>query len=444
MLERQSYQDLRADEDHGQTLTLSYFYGILKRRFFYFIIPFVLILVIGSLVVAAWPARYLSSGTLLVEAQEIPSDLVRPTVGRLANDRIQVIEQRVMTRDNLVSIARKFALTTSWQAQMSGTEIVDFIRSRTEIKPAELKLQGQRKDAIAFTVGFEYEQPQMAAKVANELMTMILKEDARSRTEAASETTKFLFEDVKRLEAQVGLLDDQISKLHQSGVSTQSDKAQALAALKAELVLKSATYSDAHPDILVLKRRIKLLEQNAPPPTAKVPLSQDTAPSADASAPGIDSLETKRASLREELNKATQKLSAARLGESLERGQHSERLEVIEQPTLPQKPVSPNRPKLMGFVFIIAAMAGGGLAFAGELLSQSIYRSSDLFSLVDGHLVVSIPYISTQSELKRKKIKFIVVTGILAALVLGGLTVLFFILPPLDILFTKVVATLFR
>ncbi len=98
----------------------------------------------------------------------------------------------------------------------------------------------------------------------------------------------------------------------------------------------------------------------------------------------------------------------------------------------------------MGFVFIIAAMAGGGLAFAGEFLSQSIYRSSDLFSLVDGHLVVSIPYISTQSELKRKKIKFVVVTGILAALVLGGLTVLFFILPPLDILFTKVVATLFR
>ena len=195
-----------------------------------------------------------------------------------------------MTRDNLISIARKFALTTSWQAQMSGTEIVDFIRSRTEIKPAELKLQGQRKDAIAFTVGFEYEQPQMAAKVANELMTMILKEDARSRTEAASETTKFLSEDVKRLEAQVGLLDDQISKLHQAGVSTQSDKAQALAALKAELILKSATYSDSHPDILMLKRRIKLLEQNAPPPTAKVPLSQDAAPSANASGPGIDSL----------------------------------------------------------------------------------------------------------------------------------------------------------
>ena len=343
-----------------------------------------------------------------------------------------------------MAIARKFALSTSWQAQMSGTEIVDFIRSRTQIKPSELQLQGQRKDAIAFTVGFEYEQPQIAAKVANELVTMILNEDARSRTASASETTRFLDQDVKQLEAQLGLLDDQISQLKQSGVSTQSDKAQALAALKAELVLKSANYSDAHPDIQALKRRIKLLEQVPAPPSTKAPVPQGTAPSANASAPGINSLETKRASLREELNKATQKLSAARLGENLERGQHSERLEVIEQPTLPQKPVSPNRPKLLAFVFVIAAMAGGGLAFAGEFFNQSIYRNTDLFSLVDGHLVVSIPYISTQRELKRKKNKAIVVTGILTLVVLVGLIVLFFILPPLDILFTKITAALFR
>ena len=46
-------------------------------------------------------------------------------------------------------------------------------------------------------------------------------------------------------------------------------------------------------------------------------------------------------SIKVELTTATQRLSAARLGENLERGQHSERLQVLEQPTLPQKPVSP-------------------------------------------------------------------------------------------------------
>lgn len=92
MLERQSFQDVRADEDYGQTLTLSYFYDILKRRALYFIIPFALILVIGSLVVAAWPARYLSRGTILVEAQFPPTSFdprsatSRTIVFRLSNN----------------------------------------------------------------------------------------------------------------------------------------------------------------------------------------------------------------------------------------------------------------------------------------------------------------------------------------------------------------------
>src|SRR6185295_546873 len=97
----------------------------------------------------------------------------------------------------------------------------------------------------------------------------------------------------------------------------------------------------------------------------------------------LDTLETQRTSLIEELNKATQKLSAARLGENLEKGQHSERLEVIEQPTMPQKPVSPNRPKIFTAVVAFSLMAGGGLVFLVEMLNQSIRRSTDLFPLID-------------------------------------------------------------
>src|SRR5664279_5152731 len=155
MLERQSFQEIGPDEDSGQSLSPSYFYEILKRRALYFAIPFLLISTIGSLITAAWPSRYLAQGTILVSSQEIPSDLVRPTVAALANDRIQIIQQRIMTRDNLLAIAKKFQIVPFWQSQMSGTELVDFIRERLQIVPVEGKLQavnegGQRKNAIAF------------------------------------------------------------------------------------------------------------------------------------------------------------------------------------------------------------------------------------------------------------------------------------------------------
>ena len=94
--------------------------SVLKRRAFYFAIPFLAVLAIGSVITVIWPARYVAQGTILVQSQEIPSDLVRPTIAALANDRIQIIEQRVMTRDNLLTIAKKYGLTSGWLERRLG------------------------------------------------------------------------------------------------------------------------------------------------------------------------------------------------------------------------------------------------------------------------------------------------------------------------------------
>ena len=48
-------------------------------------------------------------------------------------------------------------------------------------------------------------------------------------------------------------------------------------------------------------------------------------------------------------------------------------------------------------------MFGGGLARPPKCLTAPMRHSSDLFSLVDSHLVVTIPYISTLGEKRRKK-----------------------------------------
>ncbi len=210
MLQRQQYQDPALDGETGLALTPHYLFDVLKRRALWFAIPFVAILSIGSIVTMFWPARYVAQGTILVQSQEIPSDLVRPTIAALANDRIQIIEQRVMTRDNLLTIAKKYQLTSGWLERVSGTEIVDFIRKRTIIKPSEQKLESKKKEAIAFTIGFDYERPDIATKVANEFVTMLLSEDVRSRTEFAAQTTRFLGQEVTRLEGRLSSLDAQI------------------------------------------------------------------------------------------------------------------------------------------------------------------------------------------------------------------------------------------
>ncbi|HET7910444.1 MAG TPA: sugar transporter [Pseudolabrys sp.] len=451
MLQRQTYHDPQLDAEAGLSLTPDYLLGVLRRRALYFALPCALVFVIGSAIAWLWPARYISQGTILVQSQEIPSDLVRPTIAALANDRIQIIEQRVMTRDNLLGIAKKYGLTSGWLERLSGTEIVDFLRKRTLIKPSEQKLESRKKEAIAFTIGFEYENPAIATKVANELVTMMLSEDVRSRTEFAAQTTRFLAQEVTRLETRLASLDAQIIALRKTRLGTlgskfQLDGEKSLETLKAELMVKSATYSANHPDIQALKRKIAALEKGGVSDTTTAGIGTDgTAGSTRAAgSAGLDTLETQRDTVKEELNKATQKLSAARMGENLEKGQHSERLEVIEQPTMPYKPVSPNRPKIFIMVMALSLMAGGGMVFAAEMLNQSIRTRADLYSLIDRQMIVSIPYIATHDEVTSRRTKRLrwIVLGALA--VIAGLTVLYFVLPPLDILLDNVMRLVTR
>src|SRR5262245_15938844 len=258
------------ETDQAQFLSPAYLWELVKRRALFFILPFLLVLGIGTLITLGWPAIYLAEGKILISSQEIPKDLVRPTVTSLANERIQIIEQRIMTRDNMLAIAKKFQIANnSWQGRLlSGTEIVDFIRKRTVIKPLELKLGGGNdRRAVAFSVGFEYEQPAIAAKVANELVTMILAEDVRARTAFAAETTKFLERDVQRLETQITQLDSQIVDLRRKPGNVLFDAnkyndGRNLVALKAELVVQSGIYSSSHPNIRALKQKIEALEKS--------------------------------------------------------------------------------------------------------------------------------------------------------------------------------------
>ena len=63
---------------------------IAKRRALYFIVPAVVISAVGSAIVMFLPAIYRSQATILVESQQIPSELVQSTVTAMADERLQV------------------------------------------------------------------------------------------------------------------------------------------------------------------------------------------------------------------------------------------------------------------------------------------------------------------------------------------------------------------
>src|SRR5713226_1433958 len=146
------------DTDLGYLLQPAYYLGLLKRRLLYFLIPFVSVLLVGGAVAYLWPATYFSEGKILVQSQQIPTELVRPTVTSAAQERIQVITQRTMTRDNLLAIVDKFKLFPDRRTLMSPTQLVELMKKSIQIEPVAQSLAFNRSTqnpTVIFTVGFE-------------------------------------------------------------------------------------------------------------------------------------------------------------------------------------------------------------------------------------------------------------------------------------------------
>ncbi|MBY0421033.1 MAG: hypothetical protein K2Q06_01935 [Parvularculaceae bacterium] len=187
---------------------------IARRRLWQFLIPALAVLAIGLAVVMLLPSKYAATGTILVVGAEIPADLVRSTVTAYAQERIQTIRARVMTRTRLLEVADKYGVYPK-KGGYSDTRRVENMRKglKVDVIRAEGAQQGGGRDGtIAFSVTFEHSDPQVAFQVVNEIMSLFLTEDARTRTANAQNNTEFFKGETARLGAQVNTLEAAIAK----------------------------------------------------------------------------------------------------------------------------------------------------------------------------------------------------------------------------------------
>ena len=186
---------------------------IFQRRFLYFLIPVLVIAPIGILAVMLLPAKYTAQGTILVESQQIPEQLVRSTINARAQERIQTIRQRVMTRNRLLEVADDYSLFPR-SLGLTESERVREMRSNLGVDLVSTRQRrGRRTDGtVAFTVSFTNRDPNKAYLVANRFMTLFLDEDVRARTAGASNTTEFFVREAARLRDSLVDTEDKISQ----------------------------------------------------------------------------------------------------------------------------------------------------------------------------------------------------------------------------------------
>lgn len=302
----------------GEEFTLEDVLIVLQRRFLYFLIPVAILVPLGIVVVMLLPAKYKAQGTILVESQQIPPDLVRSTINAYAQERIQTIKQRVMTRNRLLQVADKYALFPKDKG-LSESERVEFMRNRLNVSliTTNINRNSSRDGTIAFTVSYIDPSPEKAFQVANEFMTLFLTEDVKTRTSGASNTTEFFQQEARRLRDSVDTLEQRIADYkkenskalpehlsmhldmleratdelattnasinsleeelrfletqlagYSAGSTPEAGPAQKLAELRSELVQLRAVYQDAHPNVQAVKDQIAALEKELAPSRA--------------------------------------------------------------------------------------------------------------------------------------------------------------------------------
>jgi succinoglycan biosynthesis transport protein ExoP len=195
---------MSADDGSGQDLDIRAYLDVVRRRYWQAILP-ALVVLAGAIALAyLLPKAYRSTATILVESQQIPTEMANPTVSANVSERLQIIKQRLLARENLLSIASKYNLfASSVGGPSSPSEIVEDMRSAILIEQIDLGRQNSRRDVqvIGFTVSFDYKDPTTASRVANELVSSILTQNIETRMSRAAETTKFFAAELKRLES---------------------------------------------------------------------------------------------------------------------------------------------------------------------------------------------------------------------------------------------------
>jgi uncharacterized protein involved in exopolysaccharide biosynthesis len=163
-----------------------------------------------------WPPTYRSSATILIEQQEIPQDFVRTMISSFADQRIQLISQRVMTSQNLMRIAERYDLYP-WQRRTQAREaVVERMRDDIKMKMISANVVDPRSGrpvqaTIAFTVAYDSRSPVLALKVANELTSLYLEENLALRTAAARQSASFLTGEADKIAADIQTLAKEIS-----------------------------------------------------------------------------------------------------------------------------------------------------------------------------------------------------------------------------------------
>jgi succinoglycan biosynthesis transport protein ExoP len=200
---------------------LRHYWRILMGRKQYFLGTALAIVVVAAVVALALPPIYESTATILIEEQQIPPDFVRSTVTGFADQRIQSLNQQILSRTRLLEIIRQFNLYPEMREKYTQEEIIEKMRDDIKVELISAEMTDQKKRGrkaqsegvtIAFTIAYRGRNPDVVQRVTSNLSSLYLQENLKIREQQAKSTTQFLETELKEIQERIKTLGQKITE----------------------------------------------------------------------------------------------------------------------------------------------------------------------------------------------------------------------------------------
>jgi polysaccharide chain length determinant protein (PEP-CTERM system associated) len=478
-----------------------------RRRIYWIVIPFLVVLLGGFYYILHTAKVYQASTLILVQAQKVPENYVRSIVSSDINDRLRTIEQQVRSRTNIEKIIEEHKIfDSSPEKDLLMEEKVDLFNKQLNITVSNRGGSGES----AFSISFQGKDPKKVAEVANALVSNFTTENLKVRESLAIGTSDFLNDELESTKKQLiekeeelkaykqkymgGLPEERESNLNmitglrnqleqlnsnlrsaedrklalqqtileQRGevrslpggvITSQTNAVDELATLKNQLASLKTRYTDNHPDVIQLKKRIATIEgdrnkSNSEDGNNSQISTESNEPSSQANASQefnsqlfnvtqeISRLKVAIAEIENQIKgyeirvaetpKREQELLSinrdydnlktlynSMLGRklesdvsvNLEKKQKGEQFNVLDFAKVPIKPIKPNVQKLSLLILALGLGLGCGLAYMVEFMDTSFRNPGEIEKEFGLPIFVTLPTIYTQTELSKNKRK---------------------------------------
>lgn len=358
-----------------------------------------------------------SAEVIQIAQPVIADDLARTTVDGSSARRLQLIQQRLMTRGTVLEIIEKFGLYQDLP-DLKDSARIDRLRRSVRIEGIAAAREGYADDGTisVLTITARMATPELAQAVAHEFGQRTIELSKQNRIEQASKTLAFFDAQEKAISDEIAALENEITdyrnthdlslpgslEFRREEVSTINEGLLDIARDRIEVERAMELADKSQRPATAERLRADFLEQLATLDAQQALLMNrkqelealiETSPEVQRQ---IGVYERQLEQLRDELSNIAARRTDAELGFRLEDQRQAERLTVIEEAALPDYPVTESRTKkalLGGAASVFVAFA---LAYLLEMRNPVMRSAAQMERELGLAPVVTVPYLDTR------------------------------------------------